>query len=604
MSKEQPEARASFLFFLGVGLVVYCIVLTAITGDIGFDGDDWWVLAVPYWNSFPDAVVLYAQRFLRPLEGLYLISLFKLVGFNKVVFHLCSLLLLACAVALMGVALDRAYPGRRDFVSIAVLLAFFLPPVSCLTYVMFTDNSRLSMLLFWASAITLQHWARKPSSWSRLPLPMALYLCSFLTYESAGFLIFVAPLLVWPVYSRSPDTGSDRAFLIKLCSTILASFLAAVAARYVIQKGGAVTSSYLVPPFEFLWSYLALLPLYLVAPFTSMSADRWALLVGLLVVLGTASLLFLSRDNRPNEKVEEKGQFDPESQWYVVALGGAILMLGMLPYQLAGYGGFVEMLKVKYGLLPDGDTSWFNFTWASRFFSSASFGAAILMAYGLTGWRNSSARLIGKAAAIVVIGFMAVFHAGLSQDWREAAQIRNDLVRSLVSQVPAVKSGTNFVFLDVECSHKRAEVIRRENGLRELVQMLYGDQTLGAWRLYSQAYDPVTAVYQQAVATQEGLLTRSQRQNEPATDETMLLFQRTGNQLVLLDRITAHDGLVPTGIAWKGVGCISSNFLRIQAWRATSPEERFARLARTSGLIATLQLKSLKPPHARLRDSR
>ena len=125
--------------------------LTVVTGDIGFDGDDWWVLAIPYWNSFPDSLVLYARKFLRPVEGLYWISLFELFGFNKVVFHLCSLLLLAGSAALMGVSLDRAFPGRRACVSIAVLLAFFLPPVSCLTYVMFTDNSRLSMLLFWTS---------------------------------------------------------------------------------------------------------------------------------------------------------------------------------------------------------------------------------------------------------------------------------------------------------------------------------------------------------------------------------------------------------------------------------------------------------------------
>ena len=119
----------------------------------------------------------------------------------------------------------------------------------------------------------------------------------------------------------------------------------------------------------------------------------------------------------------------------------------------------------KCGLMPEGDLSWFNFSWASRIYSSASVGVAILLAAGLSGWRKPSARLLGKAAALVIIGFMAVFHAGLSLDWREAAEIRNDLIRSLVSQVPEVRSGTNFVFLDINCSHKRAEVIRRENGL-------------------------------------------------------------------------------------------------------------------------------------------
>jgi hypothetical protein len=112
------------------------------------------------------------------VEGLYWISLFELFGFNKVAFHLCSLLLLAGSAALMGVCLDRAFPGRRVCISIAVLLAFFLPPVSCLTYVMFTDNSRLSMLLFWTSVLAFQRWAQQSSPWRGLALPMILYVGS------------------------------------------------------------------------------------------------------------------------------------------------------------------------------------------------------------------------------------------------------------------------------------------------------------------------------------------------------------------------------------------------------------------------------------------
>ena len=283
-------------------------------------------------TAFRTQLVLYARKFLRPVEGLYWISLFELFGFNKVVFHLCSLLLLAGSAALMGVSLDWAFPGRRTCVSIAVLLAFFLPPVSCLTYVMFTDNSRLSMLLFWTSVLAFQRWAQRSSPWRGLALPMILYVGSFFTYETSGFLIFVVPLLAWPVRRGC----SDRAFLIKLCVGILAAFAAAVALRLVYLNGGAVGYSFLFPPFELLWTYFALLPFYLLAPFTSMSADRWALLAGLMVVLGTAGLfLFLNRD-RSVPEVAAESRFEPGSQWCLVVLGAAIVVLGMLPYQLAG----------------------------------------------------------------------------------------------------------------------------------------------------------------------------------------------------------------------------------------------------------------------------
>ena len=611
MSMEKPESGSSYLWFVAIGLVLYCVLLSAVTGDIGFDGDDWWVLALPYWHSFPDSVVLYASKFLRPVEGLYWISLFELFGFNKVAFHLCSLLLLAGSATLMGVALDRTFPGQRVCVSIAVLLAFFLPPVSCLTYVLFTDNSRLSMLLFWISVLAFQRWAQKSSPWRGLLLPIALYVGSFLTYEAPSFLIFVAPLLVWPVYRRCSRRPSDRTFLIKLGVGILTAFGAAVAIRFLFLNGGAVGQSCFLPPFELLWSYLALLPFYLFAPFASMSADWWALLAGLLVALGTASLLLFSGRDRRAVKVAAGGRFELGSRWYLIVLGGGILVLGMLPYQLAGYGTFsprmVDTLMVKFGMLPDGDVSWFNFTWASRIYSSASFGMAILLAAGLSGWRKPSVRLVGKIVALVVIGFMAVFHAGLSQDWREAAEIRNDLLRSLVSQVPAVRSGTNFVFLDIACSHKHAEVIRPEtDGLRELIWMLYADQTLHGWRLYQYSYAPYTHVYQQAIATPAGFLSESsQRQSEPAPHDSLLLLKRSGRELVLLDGITASDGSVPTGIAWRGVERLTSNLGRIEACRtAISPQARLARNAWTSGLISTLQLTRLQSTLVYLRGSR
>ncbi len=52
MSTEQPEGSKSYLWLTAVGLALYCVVLAAVTGDIGFNGDDWWVLAGPYWHSF------------------------------------------------------------------------------------------------------------------------------------------------------------------------------------------------------------------------------------------------------------------------------------------------------------------------------------------------------------------------------------------------------------------------------------------------------------------------------------------------------------------------------------------------------------------------
>ena len=140
------------------------------------------------------------------------------------------------------------------------------------------------------------------------------------------------------------------------------------------------------------------------------------------------------------------------------------------------------------------------------------------------------------------------------------------------------------------------------NGLRELVGMLYADRTLGAWYVYPNAYHSPNHVSQQAVATPTGFLSRGQRQGEPAPHESLLLFKRSGRELVLLDRITARDGSVPTGIAWRGVERLASNFERIEDCQPRSHLiQDFARNAWTSGLISTLQLTRLKSTLAYLR---
>jgi hypothetical protein len=47
---------------------------------------------------------------------------------------------------------------------LSVLFAFLLTPVSNLIYMFHTDNSRISVLLFWASVWAFQHWARDSKS--------------------------------------------------------------------------------------------------------------------------------------------------------------------------------------------------------------------------------------------------------------------------------------------------------------------------------------------------------------------------------------------------------------------------------------------------------
>ncbi len=580
------------------GLIVYCALLAILTGDIGFDGDDWWVLSRPFWYDFPNSFFVYAREFLRPVEGLYWIGMFEFFGFNSVAFHLGSVLLLAGAAFLQGLCLSKAFPGSPRFVVFCMFFAFFLPMVSALTYLVFTDNARLSLLLFWASVLMFQSWAERSGSWWGQIPAVLLYLLSFLTYEGPSFLIFAVPLLVWPVYRISTKAIPEKKFLFRVLVGISVGFALAVALRFSLLAGGAIDRHGSFPSPELLWAYPALLPSYLAAPFTTHASDPWALCLGAFVALWIVVLFsLLSRDNGQTDNLDS-GSEPPghQSTLYRVLLGLLILVLGMLPYQLAGYGSLspsvAETVLAKWGIASHHGDAWFNFNEASRIYSSASCGLAIVFAAVVCGFRKKLPRLIVTAVATVSVGFMAVFHAGLSVDWKEAAQIRNALIGSLLVQVPAVEPGTNFLLLDLESYHKRAAVFRGWAGLRELFKMLYDDRSVGAWYLHSSATDWPNTTQQQAIVLPAGILSRSMSFDAPAAHNSLLLFKREGTDLVLLEKIFPGDGLVTTGITWRQYQSIVSNPGRIRIWSevAETTPHAPAKNSRKTGLLTTLGL--------------
>ncbi len=501
------------------------------------------------------------------MEGVYWISLFEIFGFNRPAFQLCSFLLAAGGCLLMGMTLAKAFPRRMAFVSTAVLFAFFLPTISPLTYVMATDNSRLSLLLFWACVLAYQRWAGGRTSWHGLLGPWLLYGLAFCTYEAASFLLFTVPLLVFPVWQRGPQAVSRRAFGLRLAVGILGSFTSVVLIRFLVLQGGAVAQSSLFPSWDLLWSYPALLPFYLLAPFTYIPTQPWVWVGSLLVMLGTGIVLAMC--------FASEGAPASKDLWYkctayTMALGAIILVFGMLPYQLAGYGGttpsVAETASIKWGMAPAGFAPWFNFNWSSRIYSAGSYGVAILLASVLTAWTRSAAKITAAVVAAVCIGIMASFHMGLSEDWKEAARVRNQLIASLVSQVPDVTPHTNFLFLDLECSQGRAPVFRGWNGLRELVRMIYSRNDLGAWYVYPYSWKWPNHLFHQAIVSPDGFVSRAMDPEHPVGHDSVIILRRSGSRLILVDRITAGDGLVPTGINWEGTRTLHSNPDRIRGW--------------------------------------
>ena len=229
--KSVPARGASITGIIpltGAALIVCCSSLAILIGNIGFQGDDWWQFSWPYWHSFPNSIWEYAKASRRPIEGLYTVLSFEIFGLNRVLFTLSALLLSAGSCLLMGACLNRAFPGRKTLAVLAVFFAFLLTPLSNLIYMFHTDNSRLSMLLFWTSVLAFQHWAGASKSWLGLTLPVILYLAASLDLRDRDVPDFRRSSFRLADTRQSQPRLSDRSFVLRLGAGITIAFAAFV----------------------------------------------------------------------------------------------------------------------------------------------------------------------------------------------------------------------------------------------------------------------------------------------------------------------------------------------------------------------------------------
>ncbi len=552
---EPLEADRKLLLLTAAAIVVLCLSLALLIGDIGFQGDDWWQFSWPYWHSFPNSVWEYAKASHRPVEGLYTVLSFEAFGLNRIPYTFVALSLLAASGFAMGICLRRSFPAR---VSLSVASTFFvllLPPLSNLIYMFCTDNSRISGLFFWLSVLAFQRWAAGSVSWPGLVLPVCLYLLAALTYENTTFLIFSIPLFLWPIHARETRSSSDITFLSRLITGIVAGFAGYVLIRFLFLSGGAVGYSAAGPSPDLVLSYFTNLILYCVAPLQGISRDLagwiWAAVLGLLF----AGLLYLAA-NRDSKAPELRFAWT-QGSLYIGFLGIVLLVLGLIPYLLAGYNSSV------------------GYTSQSRIYSSAGFGVAILLGLAATGWSKRRIFAATGIVAVLLAMLMAAFFANLRLGWQEAAVKRSELCASLLKQVPDAAPGTTFLFLDLQWyistrNPDSAVVFQGVDGLPEFIRMLYGKKDLYAYFLYPNSSPDIDEEGKRASASPEGLAARGSSGRLPIPLDSLLILQRKGDRLILLDNLCAEDGLA--AISWEGVSSICSNYnLLLPTSRSTTP---------------------------------
>ncbi len=525
----------------GMVLLGVSCILTHLIGDIGFQGDDWWILSFPYWNSFPQSVWMYAKASLRPVEGIYWISLFELLGINRTPYVFASLVLNVLSSTLFAVSLVRLFPEVPRLGVWASFFSFFMPMNAPLVFILHTDNSRLSMIFFWASVICMQSAGLKNTL--RIGLVLIFYLLSVLTYENASLLIFALPFFVCQLSNKSGEPFRTKLFFWPTLVVMALGFLGFLAIRFLLFSGGAVNHASVVPSFSLLLTYCRRLLEYLVSPFRDMSLDALSLSFGVMVGV----LCYALSTHKTASEITAQDDRRGYSRHTLLLIGGGVFVffMGVAPYMLAGYSAD------------------FGFTGQSRVYSSGSFGVAMILAAIFS--HRSSSKFLGsvvRLAGVLLLATMAAFQCDLRKDWINAAEIRKTLCLSLKSIVPRVKNNSTLLFLDLQSYvGNRAVIFQGVDGLDQYVKMLYNDKTLHGYFLYTRGSHSSSDTERTATISPEGIRARGSAPHGLAPLETVIIIRSDGNHFSLINSVSQEDAYLDA--QWEGVSKVYSQTERI-----------------------------------------
>lgn len=530
-----------------LGLLLSCFVISIVfficlVGDIGFQGDDWWIFGIPYWNNFPDSLLIYAKESKRPIEGFYWILMYEMFGLYEPAFLAGSLVLLAVSCLLMTKCLFMAFPDYKNWALMSGLLAFVITPLANLIFMLHTDNSRISCIFFWVSTLLFQNWAKEPEKNSRLFLPTLFYCLATLTYENCALLIFSIPFLVTPVFKLYNVNDSIRKFLRKLCLAISVSFAAFVAIRFIIFQGGAVSHKSLTPPTELAFSYIRILLDYLLVPMTTIELNLKNLLWASLFTSFAYMISIGCSRNHVVTPMLSKQSSDKFNLVCMSLVSFSILGFGMAPYLLAGYS-------------PE-----LGFTSQSRIYSSAGFGVAAIVCLPLIFCRGK--RAFSQSVGFLLLAFIfvnALSQISLRTDWIQARVYRDNITKSLLTSVPKVDKQANFLFLDLQWYiSNNAVVFQGVDGINEWIKILYKNRKAHAYFLYTSQDDQNKDGEKSAIVTSKGIIPRGAALRGPLPLDRLILTERKGDEVTVLKSISKNDDKILA--IWEGMDSIKTNY--------------------------------------------
>jgi hypothetical protein len=525
-AKLRRNSNSTWLLITVIGLLL--ILAAALGGLIQkyLNGEEF--LIYHYANNLPhfQAWLNFFLQFGRPIEGFYWTYQYKLLGFNPLLLHSLSFVLLLIMSILAAACFLNAWPQSNRSKALPYMFVFLLftswvsaSSVFRLSY----DNGRISLIFFFLAGLVLQRWAvGQRGRW--LVLSFAFFLLSVLTYENAAFLFPALLLLAWPLLpERNKYSVRNRAFFFAGLAAVsgfillIPHWLYSTLIRMLMRPVGvpAMNADLGEVPMNVFGSGPAT---YLhFGQFGDFSISPLNLLVaiGLVLILSLASL-WIVRSHRGSIRGLTN---ETRSRWICIYFASLwFLIFGPLPYVLLGYdvGGRVYSSAV-YGVFP-----------------------LMLMVYETVNKRHL--RIVAVALILLFAGF------GLFEVKEESIRFNHDeaglniFYRSLKDAVPFVKQNTVFIFINGPGGY---------SGCGASLEMLYDQNDLKCI-IFSSTYSKYQAIRHP---------TEIEAGGQHLSGENWILLTVTDNVSTVLDELRPGD--FDLLITWESMEPLTTDYKKI-----------------------------------------
>jgi hypothetical protein len=416
---------STFPLILAAGAGLVSILLAALSGVIKnfFDAEEFYIYH--YANNLPH-IQAWQQFFHengRLIEGLYWTYQYELLGYNPLLEHSLSFVLLLILSVLSSACFLNVWPQRKRSTILPYLFVFLLFTNWVSAAAVFRqsyDNTHISMIFFFLAGLAVQRWATtQHRRW--LLLSYFFFLVSVLTYENAAFLFPALLILAWPLVPSFKKHSIRNRILTAFGLTAVSGFILLIPAWFTsnAQRGPRLSTEF---NHAIKYVFESAPEIYLkFGQFLRHTYLNPLVGVGLLTILVLAILRIVNINHDPKQTMTR----ETRSQWTCIFLASIwFLVFGPLPYTLLGYEA------------------------GGRVYSSAVFGviALILMLYEMS--QKGILRKVSVAIILLFAGFGLLMLREESLLFKRQEFALNIFFRELKAEVPYVRPNTDFIFIN------------------------------------------------------------------------------------------------------------------------------------------------------------